>query len=202
MMEQKAISKHLLKRQKVIGEHVEKELISYESLLTRIRNGNRAAAAELVDIFYMQIYAYMRRLGYSSEVSEDLTQQTFLQIWQHIGQLRNSKALNSWIYKVASNVSRLYLRKHKGKQTVNIEDVVLGYEKDNEENVVLNEQLRQLNKILIQMPVKFKEVIIIHYLQGLNISEGSRALGILEGTFKSRLNRGLKILRKELGSGE
>lgn len=198
-MEQKAISKHLLKRQKVIGEHVEKELTSYESLLTRIRNGNRAAAAELVDIYYMRIYLYMRRLGFSVAVSEDLTQETFLQVWEHLGQLRNSNALNSWIYTIASNVLRLYLRKHKGKHTASFEDVVLpGNGSDERDLVELNERLSRLKRVLVELPIKFREVVVLHYLQGLNIREGARVLGLREGTFKSRLNRGLTKLKKEL----
>ncbi|MHC5075333.1 MAG: RNA polymerase sigma factor, partial [Planctomycetota bacterium] len=68
-------------------------------------------------------------------VSEDLTQETFLQIWQHVGQLRSSRALNSWIYKVASNVSRLYLRKHKGKNPASIEEIVLPSDANDEENM-------------------------------------------------------------------
>ena len=198
-MEQKSISEHLIRRQKAIGEHVNKELTSYESLVTRIRAGNRAAAAELVDKYYMQIYLYMRRFGYSVAVSEDLTQEAFLQIWQHIGQLRSSRALNSWIYKIASNVSRLYLRRHKDKQLPSIEDIVLPAAEGSEINIAeLNEQLNKLKKAVIELPVKFKEVIILHYLQGLNISEGAQVLGVREGTFKSRLSRALTLLRKRL----
>jgi RNA polymerase sigma-70 factor (ECF subfamily) len=178
---------------------VEEILASYESLVTRLRAGNRAAAAELVDLYYMKIYLYMRRLGYGIQVSEDLTQETFLQIWQHIGRLRSSRALNSWIYKVASNVSRLYLRRHKGKETASIEDIVLPGDDSNETDLAdLNEQLNLLKKAVIELPIKFKEVVVLHYLQGLNISEGAEVLSIREGTFKSRLNRALTILRKRL----
>jgi RNA polymerase sigma-70 factor (ECF subfamily) len=139
----------------------------------------------------------MRRFGYSVAVSEDLTQETFLQIWQHIGQLRSSRALNSWIYKVASNVSRLYLRKKKGKEQPSIEDIVLPADDSNEANLAeLNEQLNMLRKAVIELPTKFKEVIILHYLQDLTINEGAQVLGVREGTFKSRLSRALTILRK------
>jgi RNA polymerase sigma-70 factor (ECF subfamily) len=178
---------------------VNKELTSYESLVTRIRAGNRAAAAELVDLYYMQIYHYMRRFGYSVAVSEDLTQETFLQIWQYIGQLRSSRALNSWIYKVASNVSRLYLRKQKSKELPSIEEIVLPADENSERDIAeLNEQLNLLMKAVIEMPIKFKEVTILHYLQGLNISEAAQVLGVREGTFKSRLSRALALLRKQL----
>jgi len=141
----------------------------------------------------------MRRLGYSVAVSEDLTQESFLQIWQHIGQLRSSKALKSWIYKVASNVSKLYLRRHKGKQQPSIEEIVLPASDDSEVDMAeFNEQLNRLNKAVIELPIKLREVIVLHYMQGMNIREGAQILSVREGTFKSRLSRGLTILRKEL----
>jgi len=55
-------------------------------LAAQLKAGNRAAAAELVDLYYEQIYLFMRRLGHSCQVSEDLTQASFLAAWQHIGQ--------------------------------------------------------------------------------------------------------------------
>ncbi len=91
-----------------------------DSLAGRLKAGNRAAAAELVDIYYEQIYLFMRRLGHNCQVSEDLTQESFMAAWQHIGQLRDEKALNGWLYRIAVNISRLYWRKHKGKEAVSI----------------------------------------------------------------------------------
>jgi RNA polymerase sigma-70 factor (ECF subfamily) len=52
----------------------------------------------------------MRRLGHGRQLSEDLTQETFLRAWRHIGQLRNGKALEAWLYRIAGNVSKLYWR--------------------------------------------------------------------------------------------
>ena len=68
-----------------------------DSLAARLRAGDSTAATELVDIYYEQIYLFMRRLGHSRQASEDLTQESFLQAWHHIGQLRDGKALNSWL---------------------------------------------------------------------------------------------------------
>lgn len=67
-------------------------------LASRLKAGEHAAAAELVDIYYEQIYRFMRRLGHSREVGEDLTQETFFQAWNHLGQLRSGKALGGWLY--------------------------------------------------------------------------------------------------------
>lgn len=170
-----------------------------DSLAARLRDGDRAASAELVEMYYQQIFLYMRRLGYDRQVSEDLTQESFLNAWYHIGQLKEGKALASWLYRIASNVSKLYWRRHKGKKIVSIEwidapeDRIVESDRSSE-----YEQLEQLRQAVGQLPIKLKEVIVLHYMQHLTIAEGAKAASIRQGTFKSRLSRALKILRKQL----
>jgi RNA polymerase sigma-70 factor (ECF subfamily) len=165
----------------------------------RLCTGEHTAAEELVDQNYQQIYLFMRRLGHNRQVSEDLTQDTFLQAWRHIVQLRDGRALSSWLYRIASNVSKLYWRRHKDRRTVNIEMLNLPDSITNEHNrVEYNEQLSLLKIAVEQLPLKLRQAIILHYMQHLSISEAAEAAGLREGTFKSRLNRALKILRKRV----
>ncbi len=190
---------HLIDKRQNHGEPVEQSEKNYDSLVARLRSGNRDAAGELVDLYYTQIYLYMRRFGYSSHISEDLTQETFSQIWQHIGQLRSSNALKSWVYRVACNVSSVYLRKNKRKEGVSAEKLLLIADRNAAVDVVeYNEQVNRLRTVIAEMPVKFSQAIILHYMQCLNISEAAKAAGVREGTLKSRLSRGLNILRKQL----
>jgi RNA polymerase sigma-70 factor (ECF subfamily) len=170
-----------------------------DSLARRLRTGDRTAAAELVDIYYKQIYLFMRRLGHDHQVSEDLTQESFLNAWHHIGQLRDGKALNGWLYRIAGNVSRLYWRKHKGKKQAGLE----GFDVPDSTNarydkVERNEQLEQLKNAVTRLPVKLRQTIVLHYIQQLTIAESADAAGVREGTFKSRLNRALNALRKQV----
>ena len=170
-----------------------------DSLATRLRNGDREAAAELVDEYYQQIYLFMRRLGHDRQVSEDLTQECFFNAWHHIGQLKDGKALNGWIYRIASNVSRLHWRKHKHKEVIGIEGIEMPNSgKGEPEKMEHNEQLEHLIDVVERLPQKLRETIILHYIQQLTIAEATEAAGINQGTFKSRLNRALKILRKNI----
>ncbi|MHC4356818.1 MAG: RNA polymerase sigma factor [Planctomycetota bacterium] len=169
------------------------------SLVARLRAGDRAAAAELVDGYYRQIYLFMRRLGHDRQVSEDLTQESFFNAWHHIGQLRDGKALDSWLYRIAANVSKLYWRRHKHKEIVGIETVdVADSTEDGHDRVGRYEQLDELRTAVARLPFKLKETIVLHYMQQLTIAKAAEALGIKEGTFKSRLNRALKTLRKDV----
>jgi RNA polymerase sigma-70 factor (ECF subfamily) len=166
-------------------------------LAGRLKAGERGAAAELVEIYYGQIYLYMRRLGHGHQSSEDLTQETFLAAWAHIGQLGSGEALNGWLYRIAGNVSRRHWRSQKGREMGSIEgfDVPAGESKGGGGDY---EQLWRLKKAVERLPMRLRQVVVLHYMQHLTIREGADAAGVREGTFKSRLNRALKALRKQV----
>ena len=170
-----------------------------DSLVRRLRAGDRTAATELVDMYYKQIYLFMRRLGHNRQVSEDLTQESFLNAWHHIGQLRDGKALKGWLYRIASNASKLYWRRNKHKKPSEIENFdTTDYSKTGSETAEQNEQLEQIKKAVQRLPLKLRQTIILHYLQQLTITEAADVAGIRQGTFKSRLNRALTTLRKQV----
>ena len=170
-----------------------------DSLAARLKSGNQDAATELVDMYYQQIYLFMRRLGHSRQVSEDLTQESFLQAWRHIGQLREAKSLNGWLYRIAANISKLYWRRHKVKKAVSLEEFdVPGNPQSQSDKLEYSEQLTMLKKAVAQLPIKFRQVLTLHYLQHLTIAEAAEAAGIRQGTFKSRLNRAVTALKKQI----
>jgi RNA polymerase sigma-70 factor (ECF subfamily) len=174
---------------------------SLDSLAGRLRAGDRGAACEFVDMYNEQIYLFMRRLGHDRQISEDLTQESFLQAWQHISQLRNGKALTGWLYRIASNVSKLYWRRHQGRETTSIEGMGTDVPESSEsvcDRIGHYEQLEKLKNAVAHLPGKLRQVVILHYMQHLTIAEAAEAAGVKEGTFKSRLNRALEILRKQV----
>ena len=171
-----------------------------QSLGIRLKNGNRAAAAELVDLYYKQIFLFMRRLGHSRQISEDLTQESFLQAWRHIQQLRETAALNGWLYRIAANVSRQHWRRYSIRKTVSIDGIHLQDCADEHDIAEHCEQLEFLGDAIAGLPLKLKQVVVLHYMQHLTIAEAAEAADLREGTFKSRLNRALKSLRKQIAS--
>lgn len=167
------------------------------SLAARLKAGDRTAAAELVDEYSGQMYLFMRRLGHDRQASEDLTQEIFFNAWHHIGQLRDDKALNGWLYRIAGNVSRLYWRRHKHKEIVGIESIdAPDAGTDQSDEFGHYEQLEQLNYAVSRLPEKLRQTVVLHYMQQLTIAEAAEVAGVRQGTFKSRLNRALKALRK------
>jgi len=199
--EHKADSAHLRSEKQAPDDRKGEYLAqNHDSLASRLKAGERLAATELVDAYYEQIYLFMRRLGHDRHLSEDLTQECFLQAWHHIGQLRSGGALNSWLYRIASNVSKAHWRRGKGREMVGFDAAGLPGS-DNEAEYNNNaghlEQLGRLQVALGKLPRKWQETLVLHYMQGLTIAEAAQAAGIRKGTFKSRLARALEALRKQ-----
>jgi len=169
------------------------------ALAGRLRRGEQAAVGDFVDRYYERVYLFMRAVGHDRQISEDLTQETFLRAWHHIGQLRDGKALNGWLFRIAGNVSRLHRRRFKGKSTVamdGIEPAALG--EDGSMMAGEQEQLDHLRQAVARLPWKLRQAVVLHYMEQLTIAEAADAAGIREGTLKSRLNRGLEALRREV----
>lgn len=199
LAEQKADPAYLTGEQRDLG--VSRELLhqSQDSLSARLRAGDRAAAAELVDKYYEQIYLFMRRLGHDRHAGEDLTQETFFSAWHHIGQLKDDKALNGWLYRIAANVSRLHWRRHKHQETVGVEQFdVADSSEAGPEAAGRREQFGQVRDAVARLPANLRQTIVLHYMQQLTIAEAAEAMGVRQGTFKSRLNRALRALKESV----
>ncbi|OHB73490.1 MAG: hypothetical protein A2Z25_18285 [Planctomycetes bacterium RBG_16_55_9] len=181
------------------GDSREHREQSRHSLVARLRAGDRTATAELVDEYYEQMYLFMRRLGHDRQSSEDLTQEVFFNAWHHIGQLRDDKALNGWLYRIAGNVSNLCWRKHKHKEIISMENLgAPDASTGRADDFGHYEQLEQLSYAVTRLPARLRQTIVLHYMQQLTIAEAAEAVGVRQGTFKSRLNRALKALRKSV----
>jgi RNA polymerase sigma-70 factor (ECF subfamily) len=198
LAEQEADLAYLKSTQRNLDKDNEQRSRRQDSLVAGLRASDREAAAELVDMYYEQIYLFMRRLGHDRQASEDLTQEIFFNAWHHISQLKDGKALSGWLYRIASNVSKLHWRKHKHKEVIGVEGIEMPHNGNGLEKIEHNERLEYLKDAVERLPMKLRETIILHYMQQLTIAEAADAAGLSQGTYKSRLNRALKTLRKEI----
>lgn len=156
---------------------------------------------EQAEAIYEEYSAYVFKtalfLTKSRTIADDVTQETFIQIFRKYYTFDLTKPIKPWIYKITLNITRNMLRRHKwlhlfGDMTetvdlYNVEDSVL---KGEEEREILSE----INKL----PQKSKEIIVLHYYAELKLNEIVEVLNIPLGTCKSRLNTALTILRRNL----
>lgn len=122
-------------------------------------------------------------------VAEELTQEAFLKAWKGLPQFGFRSSLKTWLYQVAINVGRDWLRSHAS--------IALVPEPTSEDSVNKTEQLA-IHEALLEMDEDSRTVLVLYYWEGMKQEEMSHILKIPEGTVKSRLFNAKSRLRELL----
>jgi RNA polymerase sigma-70 factor (ECF subfamily) len=176
-----------------------------KTLCKRAKKADKEAADELLKIFYADIYAYLRRLCGSRHDAEDLTQQTFLKVWSSLGGFKGRSKFSTWLYRIAHNSYLDWLRKKTGSVQVNFEKWWQECIDENPgpfTNLTERQSALRLYEAVDRFDEDKKQVVHLHYYQGLSIRETAKVLNIATSTVKYRLREVLKILRIKLGVRE
>ncbi|WP_366163635.1 RNA polymerase sigma factor [Bacillus infantis] len=137
--------------------------------------------------FYKIGWAYLK----NHHDVEDVFHNTILKVHDHIDKLKQDCYFETWVTSIFINECRdLYRRNKRRQQEAALEG--------NEAGQHPSDRLDVLDA-LEQVDEKFREPILLKYIQGFSQEEIAGILGLPLGTVKSRIYRGLLILRKEYG---
>lgn len=117
---------------------------------------------------------------------QDAIQDTFCRYLEKKPDFRDEEHEKAWLIKVATNICRDMIRFRIRHPKVSIDEV---------ENIPAAPEQRETLKELLELPIKHKTVIYLHYVEGYSIKEIADILGITESAVKSRLLRGRKQMR-------
>jgi RNA polymerase sigma-70 factor, ECF subfamily len=169
--------------------------------------------AQLYDIYYPRILNYITRRVGNVKISADITSETFFKAFKHLWQFKwRNISFSSWLYKIANNEIYTYFRKHK-YSTTSLDSYIekTGYEpysKQHIEQEILEaeEQLQQhkdflqVQKHILQLDIKYQEVIHLRFFENKKTREIAEILGKNENTVKSLLARGVEKLKEMVES--
>ncbi|OGB99695.1 hypothetical protein A2V82_01115 [candidate division KSB1 bacterium RBG_16_48_16] len=159
-------------------------------LLQRIKLGDRGAAEKLIDAYYEQVYAFLFSFCKNKETAEDLTQETFIKVWNSLHGFSGASRASTWLYRIAYNTFIDWRRRQKTFYTLDERhDTPI-------DAVPFDDVAEKLFHNLRTLPEKQREVIVLHYQHDLTYGEIARILEIPQGTVKSRLNAALESLRR------
>jgi RNA polymerase sigma-70 factor (ECF subfamily) len=135
--------------------------------------------------------------GNSSD-AEDLCQEVFITAYRKIDSFEERASISTWLYRVAINRSKDFLRKRKRTPEILVEDespaeLARGAEApalgDPESAAFSSEAERILQSAIVKLPVNLRMPLVLHELEGLEYSEIARSLRLPVGTVKSRIFR-------------
>jgi len=163
------------------------------------QHGDRKAWEELIELYEKRLFYYIKQIVVNEADALNLLQDTWLRVLRTINRINEPAYLTLWLYRIAINVSRRYWRRHKGNKARSIEGIEVPEHNEAEYNKIGDyEQVGRLKTAVEQLPMRLKQAVVLHYMQHLSIGEAAEAAGVREGTFKSRLNRALNVLRKQV----
>lgn len=142
---------------------------------------------------YLVRIAYLYVKNWST--AEDIVQEVFVTFFQKSEQFRQEASLKTYLTKVTANRAKDYLRSWKHKKDVLFETIFTST-KGVEEMMLEQEQHAALEKNLFQLPLKYREPLILFYYDEQSIAEIADYLQLNENTVKTRLRRAKQQLKE------
>jgi RNA polymerase sigma-70 factor (ECF subfamily) len=185
--------------------------------MTKISNCEQKTDAELVSLSLTNqdyYYCLMKRyetplMNYIYKLSglnrtdlEDILQEVFILVYQNLNDYNKSFKFSSWIYRIAHNYTVSQLRKKAQGTKISwdehdLEQIVQS-DFDLEENLSQKVDYHNLLSIIEALPLKYKEVLLLKFVDGKDYQEISDIIRKPIGTVGTLINRAKKMLAQEI----
>jgi RNA polymerase sigma-70 factor (ECF subfamily) len=161
-------------------------------------------------MYSRRVYSKCLHMVGNEAEAEDLTQEVFLQLFRKLDSFRGESAFSTWLYRIAVNVVLMRLRR-KSLVSTSLEEVIEVRDGMFSLEQVLGVPDRALTTVfdrlhlehaVSQMPAGYKQVFLLHYVEGYGHREIARRLGLSIGTSKSQLYKARVRLRQLLRGEE
>jgi RNA polymerase sigma-70 factor (ECF subfamily) len=184
---------------------MEVEKLGDEELVEHVRTEDQEAYAEVVKRYQMKLLRYAESLVGDGQMAEDVVQEAFIKVYKNLRGFNVKKKFSSWIYRIVHNEAINELKREK--RFVSLEANRWVDEKyDNGENVEGEFSKGEIKKMvggcLKKLPIKYREPVVLFYLEEKSYEEIGDILRMPVGTVGTRMRRGKKILRKLCKGGE
>lgn len=168
-----------------------------QSLIHRAAAGDLAAARALYDRHAGRVFRLAYRMCGDRDLAGDLTQDVFVRVFRQLGQFRGESAFTTWLHRVAVTTCLNTLRKVKRFRS---REVDLTHAEDHGVAGVDRDPLLHsaLTVAIEALPEGLRIALVMHAIEGYTHVEIAAALGIAEGTSKSRVFEARARLREAL----
>ncbi|MBW8349296.1 sigma-70 family RNA polymerase sigma factor [Bacillus sp. IITD106] len=145
-------------------------------------------------------YSYVR----DRAIAEDLAQNTFIKCYQHADSFRGDSSLKTWIYRIAINCCKDYLRSSYFKRMLptNLIHHFIHESFASPESIYMKKDTSNaLIEHVFSLAPKYREVVMLYYFENLKIQEIEDILNIKVNTIKTRLRKARAILKENIEKG-
>jgi len=158
--------------------------------------GNRPAFLSLFERWAPRLRQLFVRGGLRGEDADDLVQQTFFQLHRARNDFRAGSTVRPWIYTIALNLRRQFMRRAGRKPEHELDETSAPAAQTADPDAAIDSH--HVRAALRSLPDAQREVIMLHWFQGLSFREVAEVVGATPTAVKVRAHRGYAKLRAYL----
>jgi RNA polymerase sigma-70 factor, ECF subfamily len=143
------------------------------------------------------VYSYVN----NKEIAEDLTQDIFVKCYKSLHTYKGKSKLRTWLWRIAINHCKDYLKSWYNQKVIltEHESTYMEVQKESvEQTVIQQDEDQRLASVVMNLPIKYREVIYLFYFEELPIKEIAIVIEAKENTVKTRLRKAKKLLKERL----
>ena len=186
--------------------------VSDHELVTRAQLGSEKAYRELLDRYQRPVFSIIFRMIRDREQAEDLAQETFVRVFNHIGRYDPRYKFSSWIFKITTNLTIDWIRR-KELKTVSIDGsrnavtsdemeasaITIVSEDENPEELLEAKELgEEIEEAIGKLRPEYRAAILLRHVEGREYQEIAEIMALPLGTVKTYIHRGRNELRDTL----
>ena len=180
-------------------------------LIRKVRDGDVQAFEQLFNRYQKRVYNIVYRMVGNEQDAADLTQEVFVRVYKSRDMLRDEMTFGAWLRTVATNICRDHFRKVRRTIKADSLDEPIAFEEgeaqrevedwsSNPERALDKKDLREATtRAMNSLSDEHRTLVVLHHIEGMEVRDIARELGIPEGTVKSRLARARDELKRKLG---
>jgi RNA polymerase sigma-70 factor, ECF subfamily len=173
-----------------------------QAVIESCQRGDPEAFGVLFESHNDKVYSIALRYAGNHAAAMDIAQDTFLKLFDRIGQFRGDSSFDSWLYRLVVNSCLDYRRRERRWMPV-IEEFFDQFRATTPSplQTLLEDQWeQQVQDVVSKLAPEHRMVVVLRYTEGLSYEEIAEALQVSKGTVASRLNRAHHVLERRLGA--
>jgi len=178
-------------------------------LVHACQNGDVEAFEQLVTRYDRKLLRIAQSVTRNKEDSQDAVQETFLKVFQHLGEFREDSQFSTWLFRITVNQSLMKLRKQRTTRELSLDErfetegnavpiEVTDWSPNPEQLYGTSELRRILIKTLEALPSILRTVFVLRDIEELSIDQTAEILKVSRSAVKARLWRARLQLRERL----
>ena len=177
--------------------------LSDSDLIESLRQDDLDALGVLFERYRDRVFRTALVIVRDPAVAEDILQDCFLKVYANAQRIDTERPLAPWLYRVTVNLSYTWLSRGKNRRTSieTVVDMLVSPMKQAPDRLTEQTELRQnVRKAISDLSIDQRVVVVLYYLNGLNLQDIAEILDLPIGTVKSRLYYARENLRGKLGT--